>query len=253
MPTTPQRPLSCPPMSSSHASRANFHTTRWSVVAAAGAQSRDALATLCATYWYPLYAYARRAGRSADDARDLTQGFFTRLLEKHDLGRADRERGRFRTYLLAAFQYFMANERDRERALKRGGAAALISIDALQAETRYNREPADPHSPQLVFEREWALALLERTLGRLAEEQAHAGKTEAFEVLRGHLTAGGDAASSAEIAARAGLTENAARVALHRLRKRYGELLRSEVAETLPDGREVEDEIRDLFAALQGP
>jgi RNA polymerase sigma-70 factor (ECF subfamily) len=240
-------------MSSSHASRANFHTTRWSVVVAAGAQSREALASLCSTYWYPLYAYARRSGRSADDARDLTQGFFARLLEKHDLARADRERGRFRTYLLTAFQHFMANERDRERALKRGGAAALISIDGLQAETRYSREPADPREPQRMFEREWALALLDRALTRLAAEQAHAGKSESFEVLRVHLTAGADPGSSAEIAERAGLTENAARVALHRLRKRYGELLRLEVAETLPDGREIEDEIRDLFDALKDP
>ncbi len=240
-------------MSASHASRAGFHTTRWSVVAAAGAQSQEALAALCATYWYPLYAYARRSGRSADDARDLTQGFFTRLLEKHDIARADRERGRFRTYLLSAFQHYMANERERERALKRGGAAALVSIDTVTAETRYSKEPADPREPDRMFEREWALALLDRALERLAEEQAHAGKGDAFAVLRGHLTAGSDAAGAAEIAEKTGLSENAARVALHRLRKRYGELLRLEVAETLPDGRAVEDEIRDLFDALQEP
>jgi RNA polymerase sigma-70 factor (ECF subfamily) len=238
-------------MSASHASRASFHTTRWSVVAAAGAEGREALATLCSTYWYPLYAYARRSGRSADDARDLTQGFFARLLEKHDLARADPARGRFRSYLLSAFQNFMSNERERERALKRGGGAALVPIDVIHAETRFSQEPADPREPDRMFEREWALALLDRALARLADEQAHAKKGDVFAVLRGHLTAGEDAATSAQITEQTGLSENAARVALHRLRKRYGELLRLEVVETLPDGREVEDEIRDLFDALR--
>lgn len=242
-------------MSSSQASRATFHTTHWSVVVAAGAASRDALSTLCSSYWYPLYAYARRAGRTPEDARDLTQGFFARLLEKNDLARADPERGRFRTFLLTAFQHFMANERDRAHALKRGGGALPISIDATAAETRYGREPADPHSPERMFEREWALALLDRALTRLAAEQAHAGKGRAFEALRPYLTAGSDETRYAEVAAEAGLSDTAVRVAVHRLRRRYGEILRSEVADTLPDGREVEveDEIRDLFEALGDP
>ena len=213
-------------------------------------RSREALATLCESYWYPVYAFVRRLGHSAADAEDLTQAFFARLLEKDFVGAADPERGRFRSFLLASVKHFLANERDRETALKRGGGAAVVSLD--DAERRYRREPSHGLTPERAFERRWALTLLERTLAALREEQERAGHAERFTRLKCFLTGEGGAPSHAEVAAELGMTEGAVKVAVHRLRRRYRELLRAEIAETIADPSAVDDELRELFVALGG-
>lgn len=232
-----------------------FATTRWSLVCAARApsspESRAALAALCGVYWYPLYAFVRRQGHDADRARDLTQEFFARLLERADLAAVDRSKGRFRSFLLAACKHFLCNEHDRVHARKRGGGRAPLPIDAAVAEGRYGGEPSHNETPERLFERRWALALLDQVLARLRQEYAAAGKGRLFERLKGHLT-GEAGLPHARAAAELGLREGAVKVAVHRLRKRYGELLRDEIAQTLHDPAEVEDEIRDLFAALGG-
>jgi len=232
-----------------------FATTRWTLVATAGETSApgaaDALAQLCESYWYPLYAYVRRWGYPADEAQDLTQEFFARLLEKRYLQQADPARGRFRSFLLASLKHFLSNERDRARAQKRGGGVAPLSFDVETAEGRYRREPPDIETPDRVFERRWALTLLDRVLGSLAEEHHRAGKGPFFERVRDLLTEGRADAPYAEIAVALGTTEGALKVAVHRLRRRYGELLREAIAETVADPADVDDEIRYLFAALQ--
>lgn len=240
-----------------------FFTTRWSVVQAAGRQrpggppppgARAALESLCAAYWPPLYAWARRSGAGADEAADAVQDFFARLLEKGDLAAADPLRGRFRAFLLTAFRHHWSNLRDRERAQKRGGGRRLLSLsggvplDTGPEEAAY--EPAHARTPEAEFERRWALAVLDRALQRLAAEQARAGKSADFARLRPYLVAGGDDTPLREVAAAAGRSEGAVKVALHRLRRRYGELLREEVAGTLDDPSAVEDELRDLSGAL---
>ncbi|MFO0980405.1 MAG: sigma-70 family RNA polymerase sigma factor [Planctomycetota bacterium] len=236
--------------------RESFATTRWTMVELAGRwrsgdrDARAALEALCAAYWPPLYAYVRRRGTRAEDAADLVQGFFARLLEKGNLAALDRERGRFRAFLLRAFQNFVANEQDRARARKRGGARVPVAIDVAHAEAGYLQSASDGETPERSFERAYALEMMACALDRLADEQAHAGKAEAFAVLRPHLTGGEDAAGYARAAAALGLTEGAVRVAVHRLRRRYGELLRVLVAETVVDPREVDDELRNLLAAL---
>jgi len=236
-----------------------FCTTRWSVVAAAGrpaaspGQARDArvaLSELCAAYWPPLYAYARRTGVGPHDAADLVQGFFARLLEKGDLSAADPARGRFRAWLVVAFRNFTANARDRQRALKRGGGRVPLRIDADAAESLYAPEPADTRTPDVEFERRWALTVLARALERLAAEQARAGKQAEFEALRPWLVGGGEEGGYARLAGVIGRSEGALKVAVHRLRRRYGELLREEVAGTLADPREVAEELAALMAAL---
>jgi RNA polymerase sigma factor (sigma-70 family) len=234
-----------------------FLTTRWSVVAAAGGQRpappadvRAALSELCAAYWPPLYAFARRRGSSPADAADLVQDFFARLLEKGDLADADPQRGRFRAWLLTAFKHHASNLRDRERALKRGGGKAPLPLDAGDAEQRFGPQLADPRTPEAEFERRWALLVLDRALQRLTAEQQRAGKTRELEALRPFLVAGEEGAPYAQIAERLGRSEGAIKVAVHRLRRRYGELLREEVAGTLADEREVEEELRDLTRAL---
>ncbi len=235
---------------------AQFATTRWSVVLTAGhkssPQARESLETLCQTYWYPLYAHIRRQGHSPHDAQDLTQEFFARFLEKDFLGDVHRERGRFRSFLLAALKHFLANEWDRVRARKRGGGRKLVSLDAQDAENRYAFEPRDDLSPDRIYERRWAMLLLERVLGRLRQESAAAGKTSQFELLKGTLSAGRGALPHAEVAARLKTTEEAVRVAVHRLRKRYRELLCAEVAQTVGRPEEIDDEIRHLFTVLSG-
>ena len=240
---------------------AQFHTTHWSVVIAGGRkgspQAREALATLCETYWYPLYAFVRRQGYSAPDAQDLTQEFFARLLEKNYLATVGREKGKFRSFLLAALKHFLANERDRARAQKRGGgpgAPGLVSLEALDfeaAESRYRVEPAHDMTAQRVFERRWALTLLDRVLGRLQTEYAAGGKAELFERLKDCLTAPELAGRYAELADKLGMTEGAVKVAAHRLRRRYRAMLRQEIAQTVADPKDVEDEIRQLFAAVR--
>jgi RNA polymerase sigma-70 factor (ECF subfamily) len=234
-----------------------FATTRWSVVAAAGRgaspEAHEALATLCRTYWYPLYAYARRRLASAEDARDLTQEFFARLLEKEYLQAADPRRGKFRSFLLTAFQRFLAKDRDRAAAQKRGGGRPVLPLDFREGERLYRQEPADPATPEILYERRWALRLLEQTLGRLREELTRAGKQNLFEALKGTLTGDEAVGPYADIAGRLGLSEQAVKVAVHRLRRRYAELLRAEIAQTVASAEDVADELRDLFNAVRRP
>ncbi len=236
--------------------RSGFETTQWSIVLAAGRDAtgpaRDALATLCDRYWYPVYAYVRRRGHDADEAEDLTQSFFATLLEKRYVGAADPARGRFRSFLLTAVTHFLSNERDRATAAKRGGGRAIVSLDAETAEGRYRMEPSHDATPERLFERRWALTLLDRTLGALRAEQERAGHAERFDRLKGFLTGEGGDGGYGVAAADLGLSEGAVKVAIHRLRKRYRELLRAEIAQTLEDTAAVEDELRALFAAL-GP
>ena len=234
--------------------RSRFRTTRWSVIqAAAGPNSGDArkaLATLCDTYWYSVYAFVRRSGHKAEDARDLTQGFFTRLLEKRDIGSADPLRGKFRDYLLGAVKNFLANERARERALKRGGGQELLSIDYQDADRLYSLEPVDTETPEKLFLRNWALALIRRATERLGEEYGAQGKRVVFERLRPMLTGEAEAASRQKIAESLDMTENALNVAAHRLRRRFRHQLRAEVADTLADPDQTEDELGALLTVL---
>jgi RNA polymerase sigma-70 factor (ECF subfamily) len=231
-----------------------FATTHWSLVLAArdhaSPQSRDALAALCAVYWYPLYAYVRRCGRDASQAQDLTQEFFARLLEKDYLQVVDREKGKFRSFLMAALRHFLLNEYDRARAQKRGGGRALLSIDPQAAEGRYCREPAHVETPEKLYERRWALTLLDQVLARLREEMTQAGKERLFEGLKAFLTGEARSASHREVATKLEMTEGAVKVAVHRLRRQYRELLREEIRRTLDESGKIEDEIRELFAAL---
>lgn len=232
----------------------SFLTTRWSLVQRAGGQNadqaREALAALCEAYWYPLYAFVRKKGVQAEDAADVTQGFFARLLEKGDLARVAPERGRFRAFLLASIQHYLANHRDRERAQKRGGDCTQLSIDFADADARFARESTAELSPERAFERVWAVALLERCLAALEEEYRSSGRAEIFEALEPHLTSTGTDEPFAECAQRLGMTETAVKVAAHRLRKRYRARLREEIAQTVASEADVEDEIRDLFRAL---
>jgi RNA polymerase sigma factor (sigma-70 family) len=233
----------------------NFATTRWSLVLLAGErrspQSAAALAALCETYWFPLYAYIRRRGHSVYDAQDLTQAFFARLLEKNDLAAAEPGRGRFRSYLLTSLKNFLANEWDRHRAQKRGGGRCALSIDFETAEDRYRREPGHNETPETIFERRWALLLLENVLARLREEAIQSDKMKDFERLKVFLTGEPPTATYAQLSAELGTTEGNLKVAVHRLRRRYRELLREEIAQTVGDAEEVDQEIRDLFAAFQ--
>jgi len=229
-----------------------FVTTRWTVVcdAAHGGDTRasEALGALFAAYWQPLYRYVRRLGQSAPDAEDLVQGFFVQLLERRGLRLADRDRGRFRAFLLGSLKHFMANEWQREHRQKRGGFATQLSLDWKSAETGLGIEPADPRSPDLLYDRDWAMALLDKVLDDLAreEEEQDFNRWKPFlSVSSGHLP-------YAQIAAQFGLTEGAARVAVHRLRKRYRHRLREEIARTLEGDELVEEEMRALFAALSG-
>ena len=228
-----------------------FLTTRWSMVRAAGgegAAAREALAGVCRAYWYPLYAFVRRKGVAAADAEDVVQGYFERLLEKFDFARLAPERGRFRSFLLAGVENHLANVRDAARAQKRGGGMTRVPIDFAAADARFRSE-AREEDPARAFEREWALALLERALTGLEQEYRASERGELFDVLKGEL-AGDGAASHAHYAERLGSTEGAVKVAVHRLRKRYRERLRAEIAETVVDPRDVEHEIADLFRAL---
>lgn len=236
------------------ASDAWFVTTHWSVVLSARdketAKSADALETLCRTYWYPLYAYTRRMGQAPADAEDLTQGFFARLLEKDYLQAAAREKGRFRTFLLTALKRFMANEWDRQHAAKRGGFAAIVPIDQTIAESRFATEPAHNVQPDVLFDRQWAMTLLEQTMTRLKEEYVNSGRAKLFEYLQSSLVREESALPYAEIASRLNLTEPAVKMAVHRVRARYREILRAEIAHTVSSPAEVEEEIRHLFASF---
>ncbi len=233
-----------------------FATTHWSVVLSArergSPKSLEALETLCRAYWYPLYAYVRRRGRNAEDAQDLTQSFFARLLEKDYLQSVAREKGKFRTFLLVALQRFLANEWDRQHAQKRGGYAPVVSIDQELAESRFAAELSHTDQPDVLFDRQWAVTLLERTMARLQKEYVASGRAKLFEQLQGTLARDELALPYAEIAARLKLTEGAVRMAMHRVRARYREILREEIANTVASPEEVEEEIRHLFSAF-GP
>lgn len=235
----------------SSAGQRSFSATRWSMVLAAAGESDDALAALCRAYWFPLYAFVRRQGVAPHDAEDLTQGFFQHLLAKGALGHVARDRGRFRTFLLASLKHFLADERDRAAAQKRGGGLAAISFDACDAEARYTIEPRDDLSPDRLFDRRWALAVIDRALARLHAEYAASGKGALFDALRPLLT-GGAASSYVELGAQFRMNEGAVKVAVHRLRQRYGAALRAEIAETVETAEEVDVELRHLLDAL-GP
>jgi RNA polymerase sigma factor (sigma-70 family) len=237
-------------------SGARFVTTHWSVVLAAGrsdsTRAQHALARLCQTYWYPLYAYVRRRGHSPHDAQDLTQEFFARLLERHTLAIADPERGRFRSFLLSTMNHFLAHEWHKVQAQKRGGGCQILSLDLAQAEQRYDLEPVDNSSPDKLFDKNWANALLEEVLNQLEAEYQQAGKAELFAALKQTLTGTRESQPYSVLAARLGMNEAAVKVAVHRLRKRYRELLRVEITNLVADPEQAEDELRHLSAALAG-
>jgi len=232
-----------------------FVTTRWSLVLAAGRQptgeTRAALATLCGLYWYPLYAFVRRGGASADEASDLTQAFFTQLLEKNDLVTVDPNRGRFRSWLLACLKHFQVNERVRAHAQKRGGGVTELSIDATDAEGRYQLEPSHHLTADKLYERRWTLALLDRAHENLRAECEREGekKRAQFEALKGALMGEPDE-PYALVAARLGMTEGAVKVAAHRLQKRHRALVHAEIADTVERPEDVAGEIRGLLANL---
>ena len=231
-----------------------FVTTRWTVVLSAGhkssPQSDRALAELCQMYWYPLYSYVRRQGYTKEDAEDLVQSFFARFLEKNYLEGLAAERGKFRAFLLASLKHFLANEWDKTQRQKRGGGVPHFSLNWQDAEERYHLEPADPMRPDLAYDREWALALLEQVIVRLRGECAADGKTRLFEEAKGFLMVGESVTDYDEVAQRLGVDNGALRVAVHRLRKRYRELLREEISQTLSDPAHVAEELRSLQVAL---
>jgi len=229
-----------------------FPTTRWTLVVAAGdphrKEARSALVYLCENYWYPLYAYLRRRGYSADEAQDLTQEFFVRVLEGRYLDRADPEKGRFRSFILTSLKFFVADEEDRRRARKRGGGT-VVPLEFSSGEERYQREPAHDETPERIFERRWALAVLDRVVEKLRNEFVHHGHAEHFERLKMFLLGQSDAPYAA-LAREMNTSEGALKVAVHRLRKRYRELFRQEIADTVADPAEVESELRFLAAVL---
>lgn len=233
--------------------RGTFVTTHWSVVAAAGGNdsvdARDALEHLCRTYWYPLYAFVRRRGYGPEDAQDLTQDFFSRLLEHRWVQVADPAKGRFRTFLLTALTRFLANEWDKATARKRGGGHELVPFDTAMAESRYQAEPT--RSADQLYDRQWAITLLESTLSRLGDECRDSGKTAEFETLSPWLTSARGEVDYPGIASGLGITEVAARQALHRLRKRFRELFREQILQTVSSPGEADQEIRHLLSALE--
>lgn len=237
-------------------SRDVFATTRWTAVLLAGRKSSPdsdrALADLCSTYWYPLYAYVRRRCQSREDAEDLTQGFFEKFLSKNYLEGLDAERGKFRAFLLASLKHFLANEWDKAGRQKRGGGTQVLSLDWQHADERFHGDPPDHASPDRLFDREWAIALLEQVVERLRSECVVDGRGDLFEQARGYLMLGEAAIPYAEAAAKLGMEEGAVRVAVHRLRKRYRQLLRDEIAQTINDPAQIQDELRSLQAALAG-
>jgi RNA polymerase sigma-70 factor (ECF subfamily) len=231
-----------------------FATTQWSLVLLAreraSPEADQALAALCRAYWYPLYAYIRRQVPTAEQAEDLTQEFFTRLLEKDFLESVDRARGRFRAFLLACCKHFLANERDRARAGKRGGGCAILSLDFQSAAERYRLEPADTLTPERLFERRWALTLLDQALEQLGQEYARTGKGELFEHLKATLVGAAGRVSHAEIGEAVGMSEAAVKKAAQRLRERYRFILRELIATTVESPGEIDDEIQTLFGVL---
>jgi DNA-directed RNA polymerase specialized sigma24 family protein len=235
-----------------------FATTHWSVVLSAGQAASPsaaaALEELCRTYWYPLYAFVRCKGHSPHDAQDLTQAFFGRLLGKNYVAQADRERGRFRTFLLAALSHFLADEWDKQRRIKRGGGQVMISFDGVSAEERYRLEPIGQLDPAKLYERRWVTTLFDNVLARLKQEFNDSGKGKLFDHLRSALLVENKESSYAQLGLPLGLKEDAVKQAVHRMRRRYRELFRQEIAQTVAEPSEVEDELKHLFAILsEGP
>lgn len=227
--------------------------TRWSIVLNARAgdeQSERALAEICEAYWFPLYVFVRRSGQPAEDAEDLTQSFFAKLIEKDYLEKADKERGRLRSFLLASLKNFMADEWDKSQAQKRGGGKQLVSIDQAEAEERYALEPKDDASPDRQFEKRWALTLLENIVDELRQEFAASGKEETFNALQPFLAWNSADESYADVSGRIGVSENAARVTVFRMRKRFGELMRLSIAETVSTEEEVDEEMKFLMGVI---
>jgi len=243
-----EAPDSCP------ANAGQFATTRWSVVLAAGqddsALALAALETLRRAYWYPLYAYVRRRSYGEHDAQDLTQGFFAHLLQREAFGAVVPGRGRFRSFLLASLNHFLADQHDRQQAQKRGGGQPDFSLDALEAERRYQIEPADGETPEKLFERRWAIAVIDGAMARLQQEFASAGKGPWFEQLRGFLVEGAEGRSYAEVAARLDMSEDAVRKAAQRLRHSFRRAVREELAQTVATPADVDEELRHLWSAL---
>lgn len=244
------------PSSQTRSRKVVFVTTHWSVVLAASrrdsTRAEAALGSLCRTYWYPLYAYVRRRGYGPEDAQDLTQEFLARLLEHRWLGQADRQRGRFRTFLLGAMSHFLVNEWDKARAKKRGGAVQLVPLQLSTAETRYGTEPADLATPEQAYERRWAVTLLEEVLRRLEKECSAQARAELFEQLKPCLVGEAERQPYPALAAQLGLSQGAVKVAVHRLRQRFRQLLRAEIANTVATSAEVDEEMHHLFAVLAG-
>ncbi|HZN57690.1 MAG TPA: RNA polymerase sigma factor [Planctomycetota bacterium] len=232
-----------------------FAATDWSLVLAAGKtnveSARPAMGRLLETYWYPLYAFVRRKGRGPEDACDLTQEFLARLLERNFLSSADPSKGKFRTFLLTALERFLVDELRREHREKRGGNRRILSLSMEDAEGRYQLEPQDTLTPQRIYERRWAITLLERSLGRLEAECGVAGRSDIFKALKPVLAGGQTTVSYEEIAGQLGMKEGAVKTAVHRLRRRFAALLRTEIAETVTDPSEVEEEVQELFRSLQ--
>jgi RNA polymerase sigma factor (sigma-70 family) len=231
-----------------------FATTHWSVVLEAQGESpaaQEALEKLCRVYWRPIYAFVRRQGVGAEEAKDVTQGFFAQLLERRSLSAVRKEKGRLRSYLLGALKYFLADEQRRAMAIKRGSGLRPISLEELRADERIEMEPADPVTAEMIYERRWALTVLEQVLGRLKNEYRTAGNAALFDSLKELLPDEPGSPSQAEIAARLGMTENAVRQAFYRFRQRYQSLLREEIAHTVATPADIEDELRHLIAVLE--
>lgn len=233
-----------------HPTAARFTTTLWTQVLAAP-RNEQALASLCRKYWYPLYAFLRRSGVSSHEAEDLTQGFFVHLLSKQGLETVRREYGRFRSFLLASLQHFVADQRDRALAAKRSPLEPLFELDAQKAEDRYRLEPVERMNPETIFERRWALTMLEAALAALESEFMTSGRGEVFRELQPFLCGETGVPVYKDVAARLAISAGAARVTVHRLRDRYRELVRREIAATLAAGEDVEAEMRHLFAVLR--
>jgi RNA polymerase sigma factor (sigma-70 family) len=234
--------------------RGQFTTTHWSIVLAAGTSgapaAQDALERLCRAYWYPLYAFVRRRGHSPADAQDLTQGFFAYLLEHHLVAKADRQAGRFRSFLLGSLKHFLTHEHERATAFKRGGGQPVLSFDQLDPEQRYALEPSDAATPETIFDQRWALQQIENALGRLRAEYASAGRGPLFDLLKDYVWGDKNALSLAEIAGRLDLTEEAVKKSVQRLRQRFRDSLRAEVAETVATPDQIDEELRHLRATL---
>jgi DNA-directed RNA polymerase specialized sigma24 family protein len=246
--------LECVPISVPGISGSSFQTTAWSLVLAAAGNptidSRRALALLCQTYWNPVYAFIRRCGHTPDQSQDLTQGFFALLLEKQFLRDVDQQRGRFRSFLLAAVKHFLANEWDRAHALKRGGGHIPVSIDLLEAESWYGPAAVEATTPERIFERRWALSVLEHVMTRLRVEYSAMGKAEQFDRLEGLLTKDAADTRYEALALEMGVSAGALRMSLHRLRRKYRHALREEIAETVSTPAEIDEEIRFLMSVL---